>query len=353
MMKILPETREEELIAWFLNGLYSAKQRHECQRWLEISGSTWSNLASFGLTNTPAGPARIRSGGKKEQQTQPRQANDKRPRSTSLKKATTKANEKRSRPTLANKVTTKSELRKDTQDQVRITIQAAEREGPRRSQRLQESNTQLDHGALKRPQKVLGRRAGPHAADPGLSPVRPESQANTTSLRRKEAGPRSSNSKPRDIKGRFISATRTRPAASAVSARRGPGHPAKALNDEAPTKPPQIKKSRVVGAHIRGNQQAPHTPTKPASARPLRLPSTPISQITSAPTGSPVPRVTKRKRSSKRDSRDQRKKQRLMDEPELPQLPGKDSLDGKAPRGLRRRLPLPQPPQIPIMPTSD
>jgi hypothetical protein len=351
MMKSLSPGREAQVITSFLKGLYSAKQRQECQKWLQITGSTWSNLASFGLTNTPAGPARIRNDGKREQQEQ-RNVIEKRPRSTSLEKANTKANEKRARPTLVNKVTTESDVRKGSQDQDCVASRVPTREALRRSQRLQESSSQVNQGSSRQLQKVLGEQGKSHAANGGLVPARPVSRANTASVRRKEAKHKPSNSQPRNSKGRFVSATRTQPAVSAVPSERRPTQPAKGV-DDAPPKASRAKKSQASGAPVRVTEQAPQTTRNPASMQRSRLPRVPVNQITSAPTDSPVPRLVKRKRSTRQGSRGQRKNQCFLDEPELPQLPLTTTRYGEAPRGLSRRLPLPPPPQIPIMPTSD
>jgi hypothetical protein len=93
----------------------------------------------------------------------------------------------------------------------------------------------------------------------------------------------------------------------------------------------------------------------PSPSKHEQLPSTPVRQRTPDRHEQALPRLVKRKRSTGAVHCESPKKRRLMDEEGLPPLPVQPSerVGRRVAKVRRRRSPLPPPPEIPIMPTSD
>lgn len=366
MMKKIPKKREFELLSCFLNGLYSKKQRQECEKWLDVSGWSWSHLESFGIIGTPAGPAQFHDSVEDRSSTQP-----------------IKPPEKGVKGQHENKRVPKPGERAQIQNQYNPETHVAEQDPPRRSQRLLEQHTQISHESPDRPRSTSCSQERTKATK---SNVGDSWQRSHLKRKNKSKGTldRHSNDRPRDAKGRFQAVEESRstlhfrgpndvmqtqshqPAGSRVPVGRSGTAPEvnpdkrfhgvehRTANDGQPVES-GYHSNIASRMKVAKNSKVPETPRKQDGAAPMRLEqhlSTPSSQTSIEPHRDPTPRLVKRKRSPHQQTKGPRKKPRLLDDGGLPPVPQQGHREVS--RGQKKkRLPLPPPPQIPIMPTSD
>lgn len=331
LVKKHPRRLEFDIVKNFVEGLYSASQRGQCEQWMDLNGWTWESVAGFGLSGTPSVPVYLDS-------VDPRAVN--------------KGNETAEKQ--AKGVSTRDPPSASTKQPKKKVIKVPKGKPnveTRSSQRLREQG-QAAKGVLK-PQEVKKTKS---AARTGCSQTALNKTATPT----------------QDAKGRFISRRSSSPVLAANSPQ------ATVQQSTAEGREPAFRKRTKLGDHATSEKRTKaRTPKQQATAascapelstrlKPIQelpeRPSTPSRQQT--PSQGPeqtVPRLLKRKRSIDRIPEGEgRKKNRLMDADGLPPLPallpallvhaiGKN--EGRKRKG--RRLPLPPPPEIPIMPTSD
>ena len=326
LIKKLPRRHELDLVKRFVEGLYATKQREQCESWLDVNGWTWENVDGFGLSSTPSVPVHL-------EVVHPRNQDG-------MTEVGEKDNEDVQDPSEKSKPLMKPES------------------SPKRNQQVGQKSVQ-------------GKSQPPRECSPAAKHARQsrgKGKLNIRSTKRHQSQRQSSGSatRRRDGKGRFRRRRSLSPilgenvshsGVSVSRANRGKnvrrhkskddGSSGKPFN-EAPRKQ-HIKAVRAPSeatTEMKANQQ---------NIEPL---STPLHQQTpSRGIERTIPRLVRRKRSVDLVAEQRsRKRRQLMDEEGLPPLPAhpiqqhrKDRKTGKK----RHRLPLPPPPEIPIMPTSD
>ena len=318
---------EFDIVKSFIEGWYSESQRERCEQWLDLNGWTWESVAGFGLSSTPSVPVHLDSidlravrTGNETAENRVKGVSTRDPASATTKQPKRKFNEvSRGKPNVET----------------------------RSSQRLREQDQAARH--IPKPQEVKKTKSFARMA-------RPQPAMNNTAT------------PLRDARGRFITRRSSSPVLAAHSPQNSIQQSGVEGRELASRKKTKLEDHATFEKHTKARppkQQARAAPRaseastrlKPIQRLPDR-PSTPPRQQT--PSHGPersVPRLVKRKRSIDCISESKGgKKKRMINADGLPPQPvllapaiGKN--EGRKRKG--RRLPLPPPPEIPIMPTSD
>ena len=393
----IPRRQESHLVEKFVDGLYSEAQRQQCCQWLDLSGWTWSSVASFGFTSTPCVPTQL--GARKDTAAQ-----------LPSRHAAHEPGAERVQVPMGDRVP-KLDQRSliDSVDDM-LAGAAVDREGPhpRRSQRIEvqqnvspesataaatanthskiearKSNarkTKANSNIAKVQSRAISNRR-PRDGHTGRflpSQAEPPTQQSASNCARRRSKPHKANSKARTTikKTEKVAKPKQQPLPPVVPA---PKLPEK---QSLPSKKPSVAQTKVRLAEQRKSASKQHltqrsdsppsTPVHPTSPRGVVTSDSPqivragrqrkVSSIDDDASVFDFPRsprmtgVERKRKASDIFNDDELDRPRRSDDVELPAMPlyfGKPVVESHRRNTKKRRLPLPPPPPIPILPTSE
>ena len=323
---------ESNVVQSFVDGLFAPLKRKQCTEWLDTNGWTWDSVDAFGLIATPSIPTHGET----------TDLNKTGQRRIPIGPSQVEAQVEEFQEAVATNIRTHGSKEATQPVEAKASRRTSE---PRRSQRIRELEDSLKSSvrpaSMQRSTTTTVKKIPAKTQKPTTAPTRQPSER-TKSLLSPNKIPAVSQADSGNGKSKSNgSPQRKSTNQRSIQASKPPQAKAKPASQQSGSKSKVVKRPQSKG---RQASQRPSTP--PRQTSPVQFPE------------DSIPRLVKRKSSVDRELYQKGgKRKRLMDDDGLPPLPDRPvkSMEkgGLKPWKRVRRLPLPPPPEIPIMPTSD